>query len=322
MLTGKFKSAAGETPMSRIVMGTFTLGSVVPEDQAFELLDRYYALGGRTIDTARSYNGETKNGDSKAERTVCRWLRRSGARKEVTLVTKGGYPELRNLHCSRLSPDCIRYDINTSLAVLDQDYVDLFILHRDDPSIPVGEIVDAASEVVSDGLARAIGVSNWTTARIAEANAYALAHDKTPFTVSQLQWNMAHFTREMMADRTMLPMLPEDYKWYQENHFPVMAYTSQAVGFFSKYPAVGLEGLNPRARVFATPDNIARCERVTEICKELGCSAAALCVAYIANNAVDGYAVIGSSNLRQLEDTMTAADMIISQKVFEQIEKM
>ncbi|WP_087064582.1 aldo/keto reductase [Intestinibacillus massiliensis] len=65
-----------------------------------------------------------------------------------------------------------------------------------------------------------------------------------------------------------------------------------------------------------------RRERVTETYKELGSSAAALCVAYIANNAVDGYAVIGSSNLRQLKDTMTPADMIISQRVIEQIEKL
>lgn len=318
MLTGKFKTVDGFQPMSRIVMGSYTLGSVVPEKESFELIDRYFEAGGRTLDTARSYNGDWHNGDSKAERTIGRWLRNNGVRKDITLVTKGAYPELRDMHKSRLSPDCIRYDINTSLAVMDVDYVDLYFLHRDDESIPVGEIVDAASEVVTDGLVRAIGVSNWTTKRIAEANEYAAKHGKVPFTSSQLLWNMAHISEGMYDDDTIVNMTPEAHQWYQENDFHVMAFTSQAVGFFSKYP--NIDKLSPRGRVYATATNLARAERVQKICKELGCSPAALCIAYIANNAVDGYAVVGCSNLRQLEDTLTASDLIISKEIIAQIE--
>lgn len=320
MLTGKIKTKDGYAPLSRIVMGSYTLGSYIPEKESFEILDKYYELGGRTLDTARSYSGDLRNGDSKGERTIGRFIRNNGIRNQITLITKGGYPELRDMHTSRMTPDCIRYDINTSLAVLDVDYVDCWFFHRDDESIPVGELVDAANEIIDDGLTRAVGVSNWTTKRIDEANAYAREHGKIPFSVSQIQWNMANFTREMMTDDTMLAMYPEDYKWYKENEFPVMAYTSQAVGFFSKYPAAGFEGLNPRAKVFATEQNIKRAMRAAEICEKIGCSPTAFAIAYLTNNPVDGYAVIASSKISQLEDTMTAQDLIISKDLIAEID--
>lgn len=304
--------------MSRIIMGSFPFGSSISEEESFRLLDRYWEAGGRTLDTARSYNGEWHNGDSKSERTIGRWIRKNGVRSEVTLVTKGAYPELRDMHRSRLSPDCIRYDINTSLAVLGVDKVDLFLLHRDDESIPVGEIVDAADEVVADGLADAVGVSNWKTERIAAANEYAVKNGKVPFTVSQILWNMAKITEGMLSDDTLVYMTPEEGQWYRENHFPVMAFTPQAAGFFSKYP--NIDSLSSRSRIYATPVNLKRAERVQKICSEIGCSPAALGIAYISCGKIDGYAVIGASNVWQLEDTLTASDLVIGQDIIDEIE--
>lgn len=322
MLTGGFKTIDGFQPSSRIVMGTFPFASAVPYDLSWKLLDKYYELGGRTIDTARSYNGEYKNGDSKSEWIIGKWIKGNNIRKEITLITKGCYPELRDMHYSRMSPDCVRYDINTSLAVMDVDCVDMWMFHRDDEKIPVGEIVDAASEIVTDGLAKAIGVSNWTTKRIAEANEYARKNGKIEFAASEVQWNMAEFTRKMHRDDTMVAMYPEDYDWYKESRMPVFAYSSQAVGFFSKYPIVGLSGLNPRTRFFVSDVNIQRCELVQKICKEIGCSPAALCVAYIANNDVDGYAVIGNSKMEQLEDTMKAMNLVLDKEIIREIDNI
>lgn len=322
MLTGRFKTVDGYKEASRIIMGTFPLGSAVPFDTSWKLLDKYYELGGRTIDTARSYNGEFKNGDSKSELLVGKWIRKNNLRDDITLITKGCYPELRDMHYSRLSPDCMRYDINTSLAVMDLEYVDMWMLHRDDETIPVEEIVDAASEVVTDGLAKAIGVSNWTTKRIEAANKYAKKNGKVEFTASELQWSMAEFTKKMHRDDTMMAMYAEDYEWYKANQMPVFAYSSQAVGFFSKYPISGIEGLQPRARFFVNETNIKRCELVQKLCKKIGCSPAALCIAYIANNDVNGYAVIGNSKISQLEDTMTAMNLVLDKEIINKIDSI
>jgi aryl-alcohol dehydrogenase-like predicted oxidoreductase len=320
MLKGKIKGSNGDISVSRLIMGSYTLGSYIPEEASFRILDKYFELGGRTLDTARSYSGDLKNGDSKGERTIGRFIRNNHLRDEITLITKGGYPELRDMHTSRMTPDCIRYDINTSLAVMDVDCVDLWYYHRDDESIPVGELVDEANELIEDGLTKAVGVSNWTTKRIAEANAYAEKNGKIPFVCSEIQWNMANFTREMMQDDTMLAMYPEDYDWYLKNKFPVMAYSSQAVGFFAKYPVSGMESLNPRAKVFATDQNKKRALFAAECARKIGCSPSAFALAYITNNPVDGYAVIANSSIDQLEDSMSAANLIIDQDLIRMID--
>ena len=327
MLNGKFKMFGSTKQLSRIVLGTFTLGSLQSESESFKLMDRYFELTGRTIDTARSYNGEDHNGDSKSERTIARWLRKTGVRDEISLITKGAYPELRDLNYSRLSPDCIRYDINTSLAVLDQEYVEVFFLHRDDADVPVDEIVDATSQVVEDGLAKAVGVSNWTTDRINAANTYAKKKGKVPFTISEIQWNTGILTKEMQLEfstgplKGMVCMLPKDYEWYKSNDFSVMAYSSQAVGFFSKYLATGADSLHPRAKRYLTEPNIKRAHVIWDMSKELGCTPSQLITAYITNNPLDGYAVIGSHTIAQIEDVMGAADMVIDQEIIDQIDK-
>ena len=313
------KSADGGVRMSRIVLGAGSFGSEVNKDLSFEMMDRYYEAGGRTIDTGRIYMAWVRNGASKSEKTVGQWLNTCGLRKDITLVTKGGHPEFRNLNYSRLAPECIEYDINTSLAVLDVGQVDVYLLHRDDEHIPVCEIMDVLDQFVKDGLTRAIGASNWSTARILEANRYAETHGKTPFTVSQIQWNMAECRRDQLMDPTCLCMTPGEYKEYLKNKMPVMAYSAQAVGFFSKFLAGQQDKMSERTRVFLTPENISRAERVGKLCKKLGCTPAALCIAFITCNSVDGYAVIGNSSMKQMEESLEAVELRIDKETIEWI---
>ena len=239
----------GEIRLDKVILGASSFGANISKELSYQMMDRYYEIGGRTIDTARFYAMWIHNGISKSEKTVGDWLRDRDVRDQMTIITKGGHPEYRNMQYSRLAPECIEYDINTSLCVLDLDYVDIYCLHRDDERIPVGEIVDVMDNVVKEGFARSIGVSNWSAKRLNEANEYARKHNRTPFTSSQIQWNMAHCTREDMLDKTLYFMDDEEYKLYKENKIPVMAYSPQAVGFFSKYLESGEEKLSDRAKI-------------------------------------------------------------------------
>lgn len=139
------------------------------------------------------------------------------------------------------------------------------------------------------------------------------------FTSSQIQWNMAHCTREDMLDKTLYFMDDEEYKLYKENKIPVMAYSPQAVGFFSKYLESGEEKLSDRAKMYCTDVNKKRAEKVRQLCEKLGCSPAALCVAYITCNPVDGYAVVSNSTMKQMEDTLTGVDLKITQDMIDWI---
>jgi aryl-alcohol dehydrogenase-like predicted oxidoreductase len=321
MRTGEIKTSDGSLSMSKAVLGAGGFGSELLKELSFEMMDRYFQVGGRTIDTGRIYMAWVHNGASKSEKTVGEWIRTRGVRDQMVVVTKGGHPELRNITCSRLAPECIEYDINTSLAVLGMDYVDVYFLHRDDERIPVGEIMDAMDQLVKDGLTRAIGASNWTVKRILEANEYALKHGKTPFTISQLQWNMADCKQEDLLDKTCLCMTREEYEGYQKSNLPVMAYSSQAVGFFSKYINSGATNLSARAKVFLTEKNIKRAQKVEMLCRALNCTPAALCIAFISCNPVDGYAIIGNSSMQQMEDSLTGVELTISQEEIDWIVK-
>lgn len=319
MKTGKIKCTDGYLDISKMILGAGSFGSELPKDLSFEMMDRYFQVGGRAIDTGRIYMAWVHNGASKSEKTVGEWIRSRGVRNQITLITKGGHPEFRNITYSRLAPECIEYDINTSLAVLGVDYVDTYFLHRDDENIPVGEIMDVMDQLIKDGLTRSIGASNWSIKRILEANRYAIEHGKTPFTVSQIQWNMAECKREDLLDKTCLCMTKEEYEGYRNTDIPVMAYSPQAVGFFSKYLISGEKNLSARARVFLTEENIKRAKKVDEICKKIGCTPAALCIAFITCNPVDGYAIIGNSSMHQMEDTLTALDLIVEPDVIDWI---
>ncbi len=313
MRTGEIRIHDGKTvTLSKVVLGTAEYGSAVPQNTALTLIDRYYEAGGRTIDTAREYLDFLPFGASQSERTIGKWLRASGLRKQMTIITKGGCPESRKAPVSRMDPKCIENDLMTSLAVMDLDYTDGFLLHKDDESVPVGEIMDTLDCFVKAGYVKFIGVSNWRTERIAQANAYARENGKTTLSVSEVYWNMAQVVPGCTGAPDNLPMTEESHAWYLENKMPVLAYSSQAVGFFAKYLA-GQELQQPRAKMLLTEENIRRAERAKLLCEKYGVSPAALCIAYITSNAVDGYAIFGSSKLTQFMESLPAFDLELSQ---------
>lgn len=169
-----------------------------------------------------------------SEKCIGRWIAERKCRNKVFLSTKGAHPELADIHSSRMSRENIVQDLNESLAFLQCDYVDLYFLHRDDTTKPVSFIMDVLDEQVKAGKIRFLGASNWTKSRIDEANAYAVANGKTPFSVSQIQWSLADVKPDAGLDDTLVQMNKSEYDAYLKNPLPVMAFSSQARGFFPK----------------------------------------------------------------------------------------
>lgn len=311
MRTAQISGSRGPITMSKIVLGASDFGSKTSPEDAFRLMDAYYAAGGRTLDTARIYGGFT------SEKIIGDWLEARGVRDEITLVTKGGHPPMGHMHTSRLSAECIREDIEASLNALRQEYVDVYFLHRDDTARPVSEIMDTLYSLVESGRVRALGASNWSLKRILEANRYAVEAGKTPFSVSQIQWSLAVCTSESWGDDTLLCMTDEEYLGYKEAGIPVMAFSSQARGLFSKYIAGGQDALKEKViRQFLGDAslkeiNLARVEKVRRVSEQTGLSPAAISLGYLTCNPLECFPVISCSNLKQLEDSLSAADLQI-----------
>ena len=104
-------------------------------------------------------------------------------RDEVVVLTKGAHHD-NDTGRRRVNPAEITQDLEASLRTLGRESVDIYCLHRDDPDVPVGPIVEALSAHRRSGRFRALGASNWTAARIDEAGRYAARHGREPFACS------------------------------------------------------------------------------------------------------------------------------------------
>jgi len=297
-------------PLSRVILGSTYFGSTLDAGQSFALLDLYYDLGGRTIDTARVY-GAWGGQIGAAEAVIGRWLRLSG-HNDVIVITKCAHPAPENRALSRLDPESIRDDLERSADALGR-VPDWTLLHRDDESLAVEGILESLNRGLSDGLTRHIGASNWRTVRIDEANAAAARHDLTGFTISEILWSLGATTPALQGDETLVCMNGTEFAGYEKNGLPVLAFSSQAKGYFSKRIAGGMQALTEKARQrFDSPVNEARLVRLERFCAERELSPAAVVLACITCNAHPGCALVGCSNLSQLADSMQAADLCLT----------
>jgi len=281
---------------------------------AFKLYDGFIEAGGNCIDTARFYADWMPGGHGASERLLGEWLKSRQAYRQVLISTKGGHPPIENMEQGRLSRACLESDLNESLSLLGVDHIDLYWLHRDDISHPVEDIMESLGALAASGKVRAVGCSNWKVDRIAQANAYALATGLPGFSMSQIQWSLATSTPEAHEDLSKVIMNDEEYQWYLKSNFPVMVYSSQAKGFFSR-PVTGPNAINEKSRAwFCTPENLRRKSRVVEYAARNGLAPGSVAIAYILCNKVPAMALIGCRNMEQLHDTLSAADLIIPEE--------
>ena len=311
MKTGVIECGGRHVELSRMVFGTSHLGSVQSREESFKLLDMYYEAGGRTLETSRSSFDVVPFGASQSERTIREWTSVRGITSEMTVITKGGHPDMRDARFTRLDRKNLEHDIMTSLAVLSMDKVAGFFLHRDDENTPVSEIMDVLDDIHRRGYADFIGVSNWTSDRIAEANRYARKKGQVQIAASSILWNIGKLGRNNLQDNTQVYMSEAEYSWYLDNRLPVFAYSAQAVGYFSKY-LTGQELRGARARKMDTEENRRRAARMREVCDQYKVTPSALCLAYIACNRVDGYPIFSCSSTQRMEEVIWAFDLNIS----------
>lgn len=297
---------------SVIAMGSTYFGSSMPEEQVFEVLDAFCALGGNLIDTARAY------GEGAAERAIGRWMRARGNRGSLVLATKGGYITRGRGAFTQLDRAQLLRHLEESLEALDTDSVDLYWLHRDDPERAVGELVETANALLETGRVRLIGASNWSPDRLREARQYALSHGLRPFDADQPQWSLAQMmTRE---DPTLYEMDDALHAWHCETGTMCMAYSSQAKGFFIKLDALGAEGLSEKSRRrYLCRGNLRTLEALQALSRETGHSVGALALAYLTNQPFDVYPIVGVSSPAQVEALREAGELHLSR---EQVDRL
>lgn len=294
--------------VSPLSLGTMHYGlEGMDAAQASKQMEAYIEAGGNLIDTAQVYNNWVPGPYSRSEKVIGWFLRDAGMRERTYLCTKGGHPVLDGRMKPRLHPRELLDDLQKSLDNLQTDAIDLYLLHRDDPQMPADEILGFLQEQKNKGLLRHYGCSNWTLPRMKEARAAAARHHFTGFAVNQIWWSVARLTPDGIQDATLVSMTDDILSFHQETGMAVMAYSSQAKGYFSKR-------LNHQAipetvkRLYENAENEALLERVDSISRQLNVRPAAIVLAWIVNHPFPAVPVVSCSSEAQLQEAMQVFD--------------
>lgn len=313
-----YRKLAG-TPyeVSAIAMGSHLFGATYSEAFAHGQLDIFVEAGGNFIDSAHVYNDWIPGETSRSEKVIGRWLKKTGMAGKVIIITKGAHPPMDSMHSSRVSRECIEKDLTESLENLGLDAIDLYLLHRDDPSVPIGEVVGWLNEHIRSGRIRHWGVSNWTLERMRAANEYAAAHGLQGITMNQTMWSFASINKPGLDDDTLVPFDADAYKYHSECGMNLTAFTSQAKGYFARRDAgeaLPTSVTNP----YGLPANDRKYEFLKKCREETGLDMGALCLRFFDRHPFVSIPVVSYDTDELLRTSLKAYSDEVS-KVVEQI---
>lgn len=278
-------------PMPRIIVGSDFLLSQ-DKEISFASYDAYWADGGRSFDSAHCY------GDN--SRVLGEWVAAHGVAKEVIFFDKGCHPYGR----ARVTHDDMKSDILENHEKLGVEYTDLFVLHRDDTNIPVGEIIDWLNEFKEEGLIGVFGGSNWHHTRIAEANEYAEKAGKQGLSLNNPNLSLAVVNEPMWADSYTID--DEGRAWHAKTNFPLCAWSSMARGYFAGITAESVD------RVYDNPDSRARRERAIEVGVKHGVTAPQIALAWTLGQPGNIFALCGLRNVDNVKQTLAVLDLTLT----------
>lgn len=294
--------------LSRLIQGTAMIGAG-DESADFRLLDAAFDAGFTTFDTAHNYN------DGGSERSLGAWLEARGVRDRIVILGKGAHHDTER---RRVTPHDIVDDLLDSLARLRVEHIDLYVLHRDDPAVPVGPIVEVLDEQHRAGRIGAYGGSNWSHHRIAAANAYAEEHGLTPFTVSSPNLSLARQVQAPWEDCISIGGDEEAIAWYRDHDVAVLPWSSLAGGFFSgrfrrdNLDTFGSYGDRLCVTSYCTEENFGRLDRAERLAAARGVTLAQIALAWVLHQPFEVFPLVGARNRAELDANVAALSIELS----------
>ena len=205
-----------------LAFGGNIFGWSVDEATSFTLLDAFVAAGFNLIDTADLYSRWVPgNRGGESETIIGKWLKKSGKRDKVVIATKVGMDMGEGR--KGLSKPYIMQAAEASLKRLGTDRIDLYQAHQDDAATPLEETLSAFDMLIAQGKVRAIGASNYSAARLAEALEVSRTNGLARYETLQPHYNL--------YDRSEFEQGPE--KLCLKENLGVITYFSLASGFLT-----------------------------------------------------------------------------------------
>jgi aryl-alcohol dehydrogenase-like predicted oxidoreductase len=295
--------------VSRLCLGCMSYGSrewrdwVLPEEESRPFIRRALELGINFFDTADMYSRGA------SEEVLGRALGDFTQRDQVVIATKVFFPTGDGPNDRGLSRKHLFDAIDASLRRLGTDYVDLYQIHRWDPSTPIAETLEALHDVVRAGKARYIGASSMYAWQLARSLCLADRHGWTRFVSMQNHYNLVYREEE----REMLPLC-------RDEGLGVIPWSPLARGFLAGNRRRG-EGRGDTRR--AHSDDMAHqmyyqdsdydvAERATEVAGRLGARPAQVALAWLLHQPGVTAPIVGATKLDYLEDAVAALAIQLS----------
>jgi len=294
-------------PVSKLALGTAHYDSA-RRDRCFDLLDAFLDLGGTVLDSGRIY------GDSEA--VIGAWMASRGVRDRVVVITKCGHGP------DALLPDegfeeVVTEELAASLDALQTDCVDLSILHRDNPAVAVGRIMDRMNAAVAEGWVHAIGASNWTYPRVDQANTYARDHGLRGFAAVSNHLSLAVPAAPFYPGLVATDAAGED--WHGRTGIPLLPWSSQARGFFTgrydralcgRLPSIEDPFARRMAEVYCSDANLERLRRAQGLgARKGGHSAMQVALAWLLHKPFPIMPIVGAHTVEELRSCADAATL-------------
>jgi len=276
-------------PVSRLVMGVDNQRDLT---HAAVMFDDFTEQGGNTFDTAWLY------GQGAMEPLLGKWIRSRGVRDDVVVVGKGAHTP----HCD---PESLRRQLAESLDRLDTDHVDLYLMHRDNLDVPVGEFVDGMEEERAAGRVTAYGVSNWTLDRVEEALAYARQHDKAGFAALSNHFSLAE-AYAVPWEGCVHVTDAASQSWLRDHDLALLPWSSQARGFFAGHADEEV------ARCYHSESNFGRRERAQTLAADLGVPTTAVALAFVLHQPFATFPLIGPRTLTETHGSLRALEITLT----------
>jgi aryl-alcohol dehydrogenase-like predicted oxidoreductase len=280
----------------------------LPEDESRPFIQRALELGINFFDTANTYS------DGTSEEIVGRALRDFADRDEVVIATKVFMRMRPGPNGAGLSRKAILTEIDHSLRRLGTDYVDLYQIHRWDPSVPLEETLEALHDVVKSGKARYIGASSMYAWQFSKALYTSRLHGWTPFATMQNHYNLLNREEE----REMLPLC-------LDQGIGVIPWSPLARGRLTRDwdEPTDRQGKDEVLRsLYTTMESADRevAQRVTQIAERRGVPRAQVALAWLLAKPAVTAPIVGATNPHHLDDAVAAVDLALTAEEMTELE--
>lgn len=286
-----------DKPISKMIMGVMLNGGKNYMQHNSLLFDEFFASGGNCFDTAYIYYG------GNSERMLGKWIKNRNIRDKVVILDKGA-------HTPNCNPEDLTKQLFESLDRLQSDYIDLYMMHRDNLEIPVSEFIDVLNEHKNAGRINAFGGSNWTIARVEEANRYAESKGLTGFSAVSNNFSLAHMVKPVW-DGCIASSDAESRAWFEKTQMPLMSWSSLARGFFLYGDPNNKSDANMAASWYSD-DNFRRQERIKKMSAERNIPIMAIAMSYVLSQPLQLYALFGPATIEELRLSLKALDVVLS----------